>query len=321
MHFNPIVKDGLGDITSSENYRAIAGGCLLLKILDLVILLLEGDKLQFSELQFAYQSSTSTTVCSWCVTAVIDHFNRNGTPVYGAAMDMSKAFDMVEWASLFGRLIEKKVHYIILRLMLYIYENQSCSVKWSGEVSSEFNVNNGVRQGAVSSAILFAIYIDELLTILKASRLGCYIDGVFLGAFIFADDILLLSASRPGLQSLVNKCQVFASQRNLKFGTSPNPIKSKTKCIVFSKRAKDRVNLAPVMLDGQPLPWVEKVNHLGCILEQDNSMKMDVAAKRGQYIGKINSLFQEFHFVDSDTFLKLIDSFALSFYGSNLWNL
>ena len=37
----PLVKDNLGDITSSENYRAIASGSLLLKLLDLVILLLE----------------------------------------------------------------------------------------------------------------------------------------------------------------------------------------------------------------------------------------------------------------------------------------
>ena len=33
----PLVKDNLGDITSSDNYRAIAGGCLLLKLLDIVI--------------------------------------------------------------------------------------------------------------------------------------------------------------------------------------------------------------------------------------------------------------------------------------------
>ena len=51
----PLVKDGLADLTNSENYRAIAGGSLLLKILDITILLLEGDKLEFSELQFAYQ--------------------------------------------------------------------------------------------------------------------------------------------------------------------------------------------------------------------------------------------------------------------------
>ena len=30
----PLVKDNLGDITCSDNYRAIAGVCLLLKLLD-----------------------------------------------------------------------------------------------------------------------------------------------------------------------------------------------------------------------------------------------------------------------------------------------
>ena len=49
-------------------------------------------------------------------------------------------------------------------------------------------------------------------------------------------------------------------------------------------------------------------------------MKRDILAKRGQFIGKINALLQEFHFVDSSTLLKLIDSYATAFYGSNLWN-
>ena len=49
----PLVKDNLGDSTSSDNYRAIAGGCLLLKLIDLVVLMLEGDKMSFDEMQFA----------------------------------------------------------------------------------------------------------------------------------------------------------------------------------------------------------------------------------------------------------------------------
>ena len=131
----PLVKDSLGDITSSNNYRAIAGGSLMLKLIDLVILILEGEKLTFSELQFAYQTSSSTTVCSWAVSSVIEHFNRQGSPVYGAAMDMSKAFDMVEWTKLFKLLMKRKVSLIFLRLMLFIYEKQLCRVKWSGEYS------------------------------------------------------------------------------------------------------------------------------------------------------------------------------------------
>ena len=316
----PLIKNKLGDITSSDNYRAIAGGSLLLKIIDIVILLLEGEKLHFSELQFAYQASTSTTVCSWAVSSVIDTFNRSGSPVYAATMDMSKAFDMVEWSHLFQDLRKRNVNCIFLRLLLHIYRHQKCEVKWAGSKSNEFSVSNGVRQGAVSSAILFAVYIDELLGLLKQSRIGCYINSVFVGAFVFADDILLLSANRSGLQALVNICQQFASERHLKFGTNIDPSKSKTKCIVFSKRKMSPVP-APVKLDGKSLPWVEKISYLGCTLQADNSMRLDIMQKRGQFIGKVNSLLQEFHFISYETMFKLINTYATSFYGSSAWDL
>ena len=93
----PLVKDALGDITQSDNYRAIAGGCLVLKIIDIVVLIIEGDKLSFDCLQFAYHQHSGTVMCTWTATAVIDYFTRSGNPVYSAAMDMSKAFDLVKW--------------------------------------------------------------------------------------------------------------------------------------------------------------------------------------------------------------------------------
>ena len=316
----PLIKDNFGDITSSDNYRAIAGGCLLLKLLDIVILLIEGDKLSFSDLQFAYQSNVSTTVCTWAATSVINHFNMRGTVVYGAAMDMSKAFDMVDWCKLFRTLVDRKVDGLFLRLLLYVYCNQSCIAKWNGASSDSFSVSNGVRQGAVSSAVLFSVYIDDLILLLKKSRLGCEIDGIYFGIFIYADDILLLSASRMGLQSMVNICEAFTADRNLKFGTNPNPQKSKTKCIAFSKRPRDCLNLKPIILNGLPLPWVSKVSHLGCTLESNNSMKADVMLKRGKFVGKIHSLMQEFHFASESLQMKLLNTYTTSFYGSPLWD-
>ena len=93
------------------------------------------------------------------------------------------------------------------------------------------------------------------------SRLGFHIHGVFLGAFIFADDIFLLSASQAGLQSPVNICNDFTSEHNLKFGTHSNSSKSKTKCIVFAQKTYKTSTLAPITLGGKALPWVKKVTH------------------------------------------------------------
>ena len=50
-------------------------------------------------------------------------------------------------------------------------------------------------------------------------------------------------------------------------------------------------------------------------------MKADILSKRAQFIARVNSLLQELHFVDSSTMIGLIRTYAISFYGSSLWNL
>ena len=50
-------------------------------------------------------------------------------------------------------------------------------------------------------------------------------------------------------------------------------------------------------------------------------MKMDIAQKRGKLIGKLNSLYQEFHYVEPQVFVNIMNIYAASFYGSSLWNL
>ena len=254
----PIIKDSLGDLTSSDNYRAIAKSSLVLKLFDWIVLLTQGDKLSSDELQFGYQKLSSTVMCTWAASSVINHFNRSGNDVFSALLDCSKAFDMVEWVRLFQDMRRRKVSWVYLRILLYIYKEQSCDVTWNGKSSYKFGVKNGVRQGAVSSPILFGLYIDKLIKLLRQSKLGCTIGKFYLGIFVYADDIILLCPSRSGLQAMINICEKFASESNLKFSTNINPQKSKTKCIYFSKKKQE---LSKINLNGDLLPWVESAKH------------------------------------------------------------
>ena len=314
----PIVKDGLADLTSSENYRAIAKSSLILKLFDWVILLHQGEKLSSDELQFGYQKLSSTVMCTWAATSVISHFNQAGSDVFGALLDCSKAFDMVEWVTLFSEMIKRKVSFIFLRVLLYIYSKQKCDVSWNGCKSFQFGVSNGVRQGAVSSPILFGIYVDKLIKMLRLSGLGCTIGRYYFGVIVYADDIILLSPSRMGLQAMMNICQKFAATHNLKFSTNRDPDKSKTKCIHFSRK---RQNLASITLNGDKLPWVESAKHVGNILERDNSFTKDVRSKRAVFIGNVHRILQEFYFANPLVKMNLISKYATSFYGSSLWSL
>ena len=115
----PIVKDNLGDFASSDNYRAIAIGSLLLKLLYWVILLVEGEKLSLDQFKYGYQALASTTMCTWRVNTVVEFYNRRGRRVYGTAMDCLKACDMVRWTDLFMELRKKGLIPIFLRLLLF----------------------------------------------------------------------------------------------------------------------------------------------------------------------------------------------------------
>ena len=181
-------------------------------------------------------------------------------------MDVSKAFDLVERVKLFTILQEKKISPVFLRVLLFIYRNQYCDVKWNSSYSHRFLVLNGVRQGAVSSPLLFSVYIDCFLRQLMSSGLGCYVDHCFFGCLGYANDLLIMSASRSRLQAMVQICEAFAKDYHLKFSTDPDPKKSKTKCLIFSKKKADRTGVAPIILNEMALPWVNEVKHLGNVL-------------------------------------------------------
>ena len=92
-------------------------------------------------------------------------------------------------------------------------------------------------------------------------------------------------------------------------------------CMVFTKKNVPLDRYKPIKLEGKKLSWVTNVKHLGHVIQKDNSMKQDTVKKRGIFIGKTNSLLQEFDDVPQQVFLKIFNSCAATLYGSNLWDL
>ena len=313
----PIVKDNLGDKFSSDNYRAIGISPLVLKVLDLVILLLFANELKPCELQFGFQKKNSPTMCTWLVSETVNYFNNRDTPVFSCFLDISKAFDLVNFYKLFQKL-KFKISPLFVRLLSYIYMRQVCKVNWNNEFSSEFLVHNGVRQGAVLSPTLFSVYIDELFMILKNSGFGCYVNEIFYGITGYADDLVLLSPSIYGLQRMIDLTNDYLLSLGLSISVNfVNPQKSKTKCIAFGLKHDP----LPVNLNGINLPWCDTYEHLGHLLYKDGTLKRDCDLKRRSFIGQFHALRQEIKYQKPIVFLKLINIYLSHFYGSNLWNL
>ena len=125
----PIIKDKLGSINSSKNYRSIAISSIILKLLDWIITLLFGSSLQLHDLQFAYQPGISGNMCTYAVLETIDYFLRHGSEVFMCTMDMTKAFDMTVHSILFSKMLKAGVSAIFLRLLVFTYSEQFANVR------------------------------------------------------------------------------------------------------------------------------------------------------------------------------------------------
>ena len=293
---------------------------MLLKVFDWIVLILFEDRLQNDVNQFGYQSESSANMCTWTVIETVNYYVRKGSPVYACLLDYRKAFDFCNHVVMFRNLIERKVNKIFLRIMIHMYLYQSCYIRWGCTESQPFSVTNGTRQGGVFSPRGgFATYLDPLLFQLRRSGYGCRIGGHWLGGLALADDVILLSPSVQGLQNLVSICEDHASNTDLVFSTDKiNPEKSKTMCIAFN--VKNKGQLANIILNGDALPWKDKVNHLGFTLSSDCSLNFDIQNKRASFISRQYSLNQEFAFANPDNKLRMCRLYNTAFYGSNCWD-
>ena len=315
----PLIKDKLGDISTSKNYRSVAISSILLKLIDWVIILLEGDSLGLNELQFAYQAGCSTVMCTWAALETVDFFLKHGSEVFTCATDMSKAFDLTLHSLMFTKMLDAGLSAIFVRLIIHIYIHQLANVRWNGELSSTFTVKNGCGQGKVLAAIAYCIYCEELFETLRRKRSGCWVMGQFRGIFGYSDDNWLIAPSLPALQDMLLTCQEYAASHNLKFSTDQDPKKCKTKCMAFLRRQRE---LPSMMLCDNPLPWVDKLLHLGnMVSNQIDGGQLDMKQKAARYIDKNCNINQEFGFAHPSCRILMNKIYNCHFSGCQTWDL
>ena len=318
--FLPLLKNSLKNLADLKSYRAIAGSSLILKLFDQVILLLWGNLLQSDSLQFGYKSGYSTTQCSWFVMETASFFIRRKTPVIVTLLDCTMAFDKCKFDILFKKLLDRNLPPAVLRVLIYVYQEQYAWVKWGKEKSQLFRIQNGTRQGSVLSPALFSVYMDELLTLLRKSGVGCYVGGIFAGVVGYADDLLLLSPSRSGMQRMLEICERYAHETNLEFSTHADAEKSKTKCVFMTGHLRT-TKPANLQLYGVDLPFVKSANHLGHQLSESCTMDQDIRSRRGGFIGDTTDVREMFSFAQPNQIIQAVKTYCCSMHNCMTWPL
>ena len=243
----------------------------------------------------------------------IQYYKSQGANVYMLTLDCTKAFDKVQFSKLFTTLLEKDICPLIVRLIMNTYIMSTAVVKWNKSLSNPFGINNGVKQGAVLSAPLFALYIDPLLQRLRHSKQGCHIGNLCANAFAYADDIVLLSPTCKALRFLVSICELFALEYLLNF----NP--EKCKVLIFSSSDHNFQNIN-ITICNHRIENVKSEKHLGHLFQVTNPI-INIDSIIKDINVRTNVIVNKFRPISWQAKVTLFMSQCSSLYGCPLWQL
>ena len=131
---------------------------------------------------------------------------------------------------------------------------------------------------------------------------------MFVGAFIYADDVTLLAPTSMALKAMLSTCTDFAASHNLLFNAS------KTKCMYFNDAGSQLQNTAKFM--GRPIDCTDLLG----VSVTSRIKERNVNSSVQKFYCRVNSVLYDFKDILCDVKAKLLDSYCLDVYGSQLWN-
>jgi len=142
------------------------------------------------------------------------------------------------------------------------------------DLTDWFQIALGLRQGDPLSPILYIVFLDGLIKVLKEAKEGVQIGGEKINNLGFADD-LLVASSKAEMQRLLNIVHVYSRKWRFLFNSD------KCKVVIFTSR---RVNLDRTLLflGVDKLQEVDRYTYLGvefCSNLSWKAMKIRVVKK------------------------------------------
>ncbi|KAJ0171844.1 hypothetical protein K1T71_012607, partial [Dendrolimus kikuchii] len=312
----PIIKNKTGDSSDKNNYRPISLATITAKVLDSVINSKLTRKLNLIDAQFGFRADLSTESAILSLKHTVRYYTKRRTSVYACFLDLSKAFDLVAYDLLWNKLGDAGVPTDLVSILKFWYSNQTNQVRWAGTLSDEYRVECGVRQGGISSPLLFNLYINQLIERLSSTHVGCYIDGICFNNISYADDMVLLGPSISAVRTLLSICENYAEEHGLKYNSK------KSEILVFKTQKTQKrspTHVPPVFLNGVALKMVDRFKYLGHIVTSDLRDDEDIERERRALAVRGNMLARRFARSTVEVKTTLFKAYCQSFYSSGLW--
>ena len=188
------------------------------------------------EEQAGFRKGYSTADQIFNLQSIVQKYiTRDKGRCYIMFVDFATAFDRIPHSHLFYKLIKSGIHGKILNILRSMYGKLKTCLRTPEGLTEFFVCLLGTRQGCMLSPFLFALYIEELIEMLKSAGCrGIYIDEFAenVMALLFADDVAICSETVGRLREMIKVLENFSNKWGLKVNLD------KTKIMVFRRGGK-----------------------------------------------------------------------------------
>ncbi|XP_026322470.1 uncharacterized protein LOC113232060, partial [Hyposmocoma kahamanoa] len=140
---------------------------------------------------------------------------------------------------------------------------------------------------------LFNLYVNELIVRLSGRPVGCWIDGLPVNNFSYADDMVLLGPSAGSVRQLLDICVKYCGDHGLVYNAK------KSEYMIFEARGNNVTYEPVIKLKDVPLKRVKLFKYLGHYISEDLKDHADIERERRALAAKCNMLAHRFKVLDT----------------------
>ena len=291
----PIFKNK-GDHRDCGNYRGISllaiAGKIMAKVVQSRLSKLAEDVLTESQCGFRQKRSTIDMIFS--IRQIQEKAIEQEQELYMVFVDFRKAFDTVDRYMLWKVLKIFGCPETLIDITQQFHDGTKGKVMVGSQLSGDFNVNHGTKQGCVLAPTLFTLFLTVVLMILhKDVQEGVYIrtrsDGKLFNLarlraqtktsrqlireLLFADDTALVAHNLSHIQQALDSFAGAAKKIGLQINTDKTEV-------MYQPAPRNLAPLAPqITVNGDVLKVVPYFKYLGSTLSKDNRADKEITCR------------------------------------------
>jgi len=210
----PIYKRG--DVSDPNNYRGITLISCFAKLFTGII----NERLKswaesydiITDAQFGFKPNCSTADAIFILNALIEKQLHNKHKLFCCYIDYRKAYDVINRGQLWYKMIRSGVDGKLMAIIRSMYNEVKLQVKHMSSLSDLFSSNVGLLQGEITSPIMFSLFVNDIeFSLQNGLNAGITLDQLSVYLLLFADDAVIFSETKEGLQKSLDNLEIYCN--------------------------------------------------------------------------------------------------------------